>query len=85
MLHGSRDPLPQSRSLIVPGLPDQINETQIFDYNDNFNPDLIENLPPWIQEQIKETPEWIKATGDQDLNQDHEIDKKNTNEDDCPF
>ena len=61
--------------------PDQINETQIFDYNENFDPDLIEQLPSWIQDQIKETPEWKEATGSEENKPS--INKKE--DEDCPF
>ena len=38
--------------------PEQINESFIWDYDTNFSIEAFNNLPNWIQDMIKETPEW---------------------------
>ena len=36
----------------------QINPTFIFNYGENFNQEWLEEQPEWIQNQIKNTPEY---------------------------
>ena len=38
--------------------PEQINESFIFNYEDNFNAEWLEQQPDWIQDQIKNTDEY---------------------------
>ena len=38
--------------------PEQINESFIFNYEDNFNAEWLEQQPDWIQDQIKGTDEY---------------------------
>ena len=38
--------------------PKQINESFIFNYEDNFNEDWLEEQPEWVQDQIKNTDEY---------------------------
>ena len=57
--------------------PDQINESFIFNYEDNFNEDWLEQQPEWIQDQIKNTDEY-KSKMNQKKFQD-------TPTDDMPF
>jgi hypothetical protein len=39
-------------------IPKQINETFIFNYEDNFNQEWLDIQPQWIQEQIKASSEY---------------------------
>jgi len=39
-------------------IPKQINETFIFNYEDNFNQEWLDKQPQWIQEQIKASSEY---------------------------
>ena len=38
--------------------PDQINETQIFNYGDKFDLAFVERLPDWVKNKIKSSDEW---------------------------
>jgi len=38
--------------------PEQFNESFIFNYEDNFNEEWLEQQPEWIQDQIKNTDEY---------------------------
>ena len=38
--------------------PEQFNESFIFNYEDNFNEDWLEQQPEWIKDQIKNTDEY---------------------------
>jgi hypothetical protein len=38
--------------------PKQFNESFIFNYEDNFNEDWLEQQPQWVQDQIKGTDEY---------------------------
>ena len=55
--------------------PKQINESFIFNYEDNFNEDWLEEQPEWVQDQIKNTDEYKSK-----MNQ-----KKFSPTDDMPF
>ena len=55
--------------------PNQINESFIFNYEDNFNEDWLEEQPEWVQDQIKNTDEYKSK-----MNQ-----KKFSPTDDMPF
>lgn len=46
-------------------VPPQINPTQLFDYDENFNTAVLQKLPKFVQEKIMKTPEYIaKVSGD---------------------
>ena len=57
--------------------PEQFNDSFIFNYEDNFNEDWLEQQPEWIQDQIKNTDEY-KSKMNQKKFQD-------TPTDDMPF
>ena len=57
--------------------PEQINPNFIFNYEDNFNEEWLEQQPKWIQDQIKNTDEY-KSKMNQKKFQD-------TPTDDMPF
>ena len=57
--------------------PNQFNESFIFNYEDNFNEEWLEQQPEWIQDQIKNTDEY-KSKMNQKKFQD-------TPTDDMPF
>jgi len=57
--------------------PDQINPNFIFNYEDNFNEEWLEQQPEWVQDQIKATDEY-KSKMNQKKFQD-------TPTDDMPF
>ena len=40
--------------------PEQFNPSFIFNYENNFDEQWVDNQPDWIQEQIKSTPEYFK-------------------------
>jgi len=72
--------------------PDQMNATKIFDYNENFNTEFVDQQPDWISDQIKSTPEWKTKLQEQNMDQElaQKIDQDqpvNTNQEDedCPF
>ena len=57
--------------------PEQFNESFIFNYEDNFNEEWLENQPEWMQDKIKGTDEY-KSKMNQKKFQD-------TPTDDMPF
>lgn len=48
--------------------PKQINESFIFNYEDNFNEEWLELQPEWIKEQIKNTDEYNNKMNQKKLN-----------------
>lgn len=45
--------------------PAQINPTELFDYDENFNTKLFDKFPKFIKEKMQATPEYIaKVSGD---------------------
>jgi hypothetical protein len=50
--------------------PEQINPTQLFDYEENF--DNLSKLPTFIQDKIKKTPEYVKKVGVETVDTDLE-------------
>ena len=66
--------------------PEQINESFIFNYEDNFNEDWLEQQPEWIQDQIKNTDEYQNKMNQQKFQE--KVEKRlglNTPTDDIPF
>ena len=60
--------------------PKQINKSFIFNYEDNFNSDWLDQQPEWIRDQIKSSDEFENK-----MNQlKYKVVKKDTNED-MPF
>ena len=57
--------------------PEQINESFIFNYEDNFNEEWLELQPEWIQDQIKNTDEYKSKMNQKKF--------KDTPTDDMPF
>ena len=57
--------------------PKQINESFIFNYEDNFNQEWLEQQPKWIQDQIKGTDEYKSKMNQKKF--------KDTPTDDMPF
>ena len=53
--------------------PEQFNESFIFNYEDNFNEEWLEQQPEWVQDQIKDTDEY-KSKMNQKKFQDTPID-----------
>ena len=48
--------------------PKQINESFIFNYEDNFNEEWLELQPEWIKDQIKNTDEYNNKMNQKKLN-----------------
>ena len=57
--------------------PEQFNESFIFNYEDNFNEEWLEQQPEWIQDQIKNTDEYKNKMNQKKF--------KDTPTDDMPF
>jgi len=57
--------------------PDQFNDSFIFNYEDNFNEEWLEQQPEWIQDQIKNTDEYKNKMNQKKF--------QDTQTDDMPF
>jgi len=57
--------------------PEQFNENFIFNYEDNFNEEWLEQQPEWIKDQIKNTDEYKNKMNQQKF--------QDTPTDDMPF
>ena len=53
--------------------PEQFNESFVFNYEDNFDSEWIEQQPEWVQDQIKNTDEY-KSKMNQKKFQDDSMD-----------
>jgi len=62
--------------------PPQINDTVVWDYNENFNMEMFDSFHPFFQDMIKETPEWKEK---QNNNNPISASMDNVEPDDLPF
>ena len=63
--------------------PAQINKTQVWDYDSNFDMEMFKSFPEFFQDMIRQTPEWEEKQNNNNTN--YQSESNEVEPDDLPF